>query len=344
MLGKGLEVLLEEFLDLPFRGYTYEESLLLDEESLEEEGDVEEFTLDNSTPDDLIESEPSLLKTPPLANGAISHDGALQTKDDPALSDTLEPSHSSTASALQPPLNHQTEPQQAHPQHNYLMEWLPELKIYRTNLDNLSFTATQRGDLFHYCLEHLHLPSDAPLNVTLSGGEGSGKASNDLSSNKVLSGDILPDEVVSGQGLSGKPPSDEFCRGTVSLEENIATAIALGFQKLPFVLTETEELTQEIASALNWFVSLPQATHWLKNGLREQSLLGADNQLYRVDLLVVDEDCLHAIDYKTGSMAGHKGNFQQVQAYMKLLSQTTRKKVRGTLVYLDLKELVEVSL
>lgn len=335
MLGKGLEVLLEEFLDLPFTGYIYEESLPLDEETIENEGNAEELPLDVSRPADLTDGELPCLKTPPLADGATSHDGALQTKEEPALSVSLESAHSSTASALQPPFNHQAEPHPLSPQHNYLMEWLPELKIYRTNLDNLSFTASQRGDLFHYCLEHLHLPSHTPRNATLPDGEASGKASNAPSPNEILPSNISPAEP---------PTHSDFSSGAVSIQENIATAIALGFQKLPFVLTETQELTQEITTALNWFASLPQAPHWLKNGLREQSLLGDDNQLYRVDLLVVDEDSLHAIDYKTGSMAGHKGNLQQVQAYMKLLSLATCKKVHGTLVYLDLQELVEVSL
>ena len=37
------------------------------------------------------------------------------------------------------------------------MDWLPRLSIYRTKQEDLSLTATQRGNFFHLCLENLHL-------------------------------------------------------------------------------------------------------------------------------------------------------------------------------------------
>ena len=39
------------------------------------------------------------------------------------------------------------------------MDWLPRLSIYRTRQEDLSLTATQRGNFFHLCLENLFLGS-----------------------------------------------------------------------------------------------------------------------------------------------------------------------------------------
>lgn len=281
MLGKGLQVLLEEFLELPFAGYTYEECVFDDE------------PYDQSSDDAAV--LPKVCSAPDTSEGdAQTPEGSAvgNTKDTPPDGAKKEqfPSSSPRLPATSKQAERIVSQQPTVAQGQYLMHWLPDLKIFRTNLENFTFTPTQRGNLFHLCLEHLRH-------------------------------DTQPN----------------------SLEQTIANAISLGLQKFPFVLPQHESLTNDITHSLRWFLGLPQTADWLKNGLREQSLLADDNQLYRVDLLVPEGDSFRAVDYKTGTMAGHEANVQQVKNYLSLLSRVTGKAAYGTLVYLDLQQLVEVS-
>lgn len=301
MLSKGLNVLLEEFTKRHLEGYILEECKF--EEPEQEDVVKEDFTHDTPYEDDsfpaTFTAESSLSENLGKEPTLLMGEPPLVTKmpTDPSFSNSLE-AHDSVElfppSASAQKLTNLRAPQPSHPNalasNHYLMGWLPDLKIFRTNLENFTFTPTQRGDLFHLCLEHLLLSPN----------------SHDNNAN------------------------------------NIANAIQLGIEKFPFALPDRTNLKDEITQALTWFSTLPQAADWLANGLREQSLLNHDNQVYRVDLLVPEESTFRAVDYKTGGLGGHENNMRQVKNYMELLSRIKNAPICGTLVYLDLQQVFEV--
>ena len=117
-----------------------------------------------------------------------------------------------------------------------------------------------------------------------------------------------------------------------------AVAQALSLYPLPKELRI--QAAGELRQGLGWFLSLPQATPWLRRGRPEISLLSEDGKVLRTDLLVELDKELHVIDFKTGRPAS--GHREQVLGYMRLVARADGRPVRGYLAYLDLRELQEV--
>ncbi len=72
--------------------------------------------------------------------------------------------------------------------------------------------------------------------------------------------------------------------------------------------------------------------------MNEQEIVDADGGLFRIDRLIIDEDRITIVDFKTGSDIGsEKRHADQVRNYMKILSPVySDRPVHGMLVYIDL--------
>ncbi len=182
------------------------------------------------------------------------------------------------------------------------MEWLPELKIYRSVLEEASFTPERRGTLAHLCLEHLFFsgPKDA---------EGYGK--------------------------------DATAAGAEGAAADVRRAVRLGMRLFPLPLERPEEAEAAMNRCLTWFARQPGARAWLETGRREQTIIDESGTAHRVDLLADEGDAgLVAVDYKTGRPRPE--HHEQVRRYMRLLQEARRRPVRGVLVYLDDERMEEV--
>ena len=127
------------------------------------------------------------------------------------------------------------------------------------------------------------------------------------------------------------------------IQQDLTLAIQHALRLFPLPLERPDDVAQEMLQCLTWFVLQPSTPHWLQTGSREQGLLDANGNVFRVDLLVEDpQGSLHAIDYKTGK--ANPQYFTQVQNYMRLLTTAQHKPVQGTLVYLDEQTFVQVPL
>ena len=123
---------------------------------------------------------------------------------------------------------------------------------------------------------------------------------------------------------------------------------ALNFGLGHFSLPVPDEalLRQNAAAALEWFASQPQAARWLQAGWPEHSLMDAEGQLLRVDLLVHEPWGPLVLDYKSGQPETE--HVEQLQTYLACLEASgscTPGSARGLLVYLDLRrfQLVEAQ-
>jgi ATP-dependent exoDNAse (exonuclease V) beta subunit len=126
-----------------------------------------------------------------------------------------------------------------------------------------------------------------------------------------------------------------------ALQEHVLRAVRQGMRLFPLPLDDPERIAAEMAGALSWFASLPEAPLWLARGMREQGIMDEHGRMHRVDLLVDKGDgSMHAVDYKTGQAKDE--HHAQVQRYMRLAAQATGRPVRGFLVYLDERRLLEV--
>jgi len=127
-------------------------------------------------------------------------------------------------------------------------------------------------------------------------------------------------------------------------QEHVLRAVRQGMRLFPLPLDDPERIAAEMAGALSWFASLPEAPLWLARGMREQGIMDEHGRMHRVDLLVDKGDgSMHAVDYKTGQ-AGQAADehHAQVRRYMRLAAQATGRPVRGFLAYLDEQRLLEV--
>ncbi|WP_027368288.1 UvrD-helicase domain-containing protein [Desulfocurvibacter africanus] len=122
--------------------------------------------------------------------------------------------------------------------------------------------------------------------------------------------------------------------------EAMESAVAKALSLYPLSKDLREQAADELRQGLGWFLGLPQAAHWLRNGRPETSLLNEDGKVLRADLLVELDNELHVIDFKTGMPASdHR---EQVLGYMRLVARADGRPVRGYLAYLDRRELQEV--
>lgn len=194
------------------------------------------------------------------------------------------------------------------------MDWLPQLRIFRSNLDELrglkDLSSNKRGTLIHKSLEYL-----------------------------VFSGNIEEDSRRAGYEAMKFLPYGRF------LEQDKQ-------ENMP--VSQYEKLYAEVQEGVKWVASLKKpfggAELWFRYGYKEHCITNEEGKLFRVDLLVEIPAPLQkqydgvgyvAVDYKTGYVNEElpvPANKEQIMNYIDLLSKSTGKKVLGLLIYLDRKE------
>jgi ATP-dependent exoDNAse (exonuclease V) beta subunit len=104
---------------------------------------------------------------------------------------------------------------------------------------------------------------------------------------------------------------------------------------------------QATATMLREFLQQPRVRPWFtalpgRSVLNEQELVDASGRLHRVDRLIVDQDVVTVLDYKTGEEQAE--HHEQVRQYMAIVGELhPEKTVRGFLLYLDRNIVREVS-
>lgn len=110
-------------------------------------------------------------------------------------------------------------------------------------------------------------------------------------------------------------------------------AVEEGLRTFPVPLENVLEDLENIAAALTWYASLPEAQDWLRRGVPDQALVDASGEICRADLVVEGEEDVTVVEYKTGSPRKEHGI--RLRQYMELLAEAQPKPVQGALVYLD---------
>ena len=138
----------------------------------------------------------------------------------------------------------------------------------------------------------------------------------------------------------------EALRLTDDMASSVAKAVDQGLRAFPVPMPDPETIHHDMATMLSWYVSLPEASVWLRHGSPEQPLMDVDGSIYRVDLLVdIPKGPLLAVEYKTGQV--NTKHIAQVEHYLSLLAPFIRRteqtrKTAGVIVYLDLQECIAV--
>ncbi len=106
-----------------------------------------------------------------------------------------------------------------------------------------------------------------------------------------------------------------------------------------------EETVASVLSVLalsdvkNLFNRLPN-----RRVMNEQEIVDEDGGLFRIDRLVIDDECVTIIDFKTGSdSSSDDRHIDQVKNYLKIVSAIiSDRPVYGMLVYIDLKKVATI--
>ena len=129
-------------------------------------------------------------------------------------------------------------------------------------------------------------------------------------------------------------------------QDDAKAALNFGLGHFSLPVPDEAPLRDNAAAALEWFASQPQAARWLQAGWPEHSLMDAEGQLLRVDLLVHEPWGPLVLDYKSGQPEAE--HVEQLQTYLSCLEASgscAPGSARGLLVYLDLRrfQLVEAQ-
>ena len=118
--------------------------------------------------------------------------------------------------------------------------------------------------------------------------------------------------------------------------EDAQAALNFGLGHFSLPVPDEVALRKNAGTALQWFASQPQAARWLQTGWPEHSLMDADGQLLRVDLLVHEPWGPLVLDYKSGQPeAEHVAQLQTYLACLEASGVCAPGSARGLLVYLD---------
>jgi ATP-dependent exoDNAse (exonuclease V) beta subunit len=110
----------------------------------------------------------------------------------------------------------------------------------------------------------------------------------------------------------------------------------------PYILPDESSFKREALEALEWLASLPDFPLWIEKGEPERSILTANGEVLRPDLLVFGDDDPHIIEFKTGRPAAE--HEKQLRRYMRTMAEALpQAKVTGALAYLDEHRLVPLS-
>jgi len=123
-------------------------------------------------------------------------------------------------------------------------------------------------------------------------------------------------------------------------EQDVRKAVLLALQETgsDYGVEETTALilsVLELSEVNSLFKPLPG-----RRVMNEQEIVDADGGLFRIDRLVIDEECVTIIDFKTGMDIGSEERYiDQVKNYMQIVSAIiSDRPVYGMLVYIDLKK------
>lgn len=111
------------------------------------------------------------------------------------------------------------------------------------------------------------------------------------------------------------------------------------------VLREEDMPESEMLELLTEKLSQPTISPWFKSGIKvknEMSLIDKDGSVHRPDRVIIDDNKVTVIDYKTGG--DHKGYRPQVSRYMRILKQMGFTNVSGYLWFIETDNIVEVQM
>ncbi|MEW5773855.1 MAG: UvrD-helicase domain-containing protein [Thermodesulfobacteriota bacterium] len=160
---------------------------------------------------------------------------------------------------------------------------------------------------------------------------------------------------VSREELFSRPGFDEMARGTV-FHEALAglaggrmdsaaaarAALALHAPSLPPDHEERGRLLAQVRDALDWVLSRPDLAEAIRAGQPEQSILDAEGNIHRADLVALLPERAVVLEYKTGGP--DPAHAAQVRRYLGLLAGADPgRPARGLLVYLDRRQVEEVA-
>ena len=160
---------------------------------------------------------------------------------------------------------------------------------------------------------------------------------------------------VSREELFARPGFDELARGTVFHEalaglaggrlapgDAARAALALHAASLPADPAERGRLLAQVEDALAWVLARPDLAEAVAARLAEQSILDAEGNLHRADLVALLPDRAVVLEYKTGG--ADPAYAEQVRRYLGLLAQADpARPARGFLVFLDRRVVEEVA-
>ncbi len=123
----------------------------------------------------------------------------------------------------------------------------------------------------------------------------------------------------------------------VSAQADAAQAVQHGLRTFPLPVPDSEATARDLTEALAWYAALPETARHMAFGMPEHSLLDAEGNAHRVDLLVDDGEELVAVEYKTGTFGElpDPDHAAQLRGYLDLLRAASGRPARGELIYLD---------
>ncbi len=133
----------------------------------------------------------------------------------------------------------------------------------------------------------------------------------------------------------------EQFQSTGHAQQDAVRAVELGLRTFALPITKSDALRDELITALSWYAKLPEV--WTVQGLAEQSIMDAEGNVLRVDLLLPPQGKhgWRVIDFKTGQV--DPKHLEQMRNYMKLLDDLPNEMSganvpcsEGVLIYLDL--------
>lgn len=149
---------------------------------------------------------------------------------------------------------------------------------------------------------------------------------------ETLRGNVVH-EVLSRIEFLPKNPAEILHQHCVLLQQKYAGQITV----------------DEVESRLLQFLQMPEVYPFFeaKEGrtvLREQDVVSTEGKLYRMDRVILDEEHVVVVDFKTGSDEMNDKYVEQVKNYMNVLTSLyPGKVVSGALFYVDLKKVVVIS-
>lgn len=105
-----------------------------------------------------------------------------------------------------------------------------------------------------------------------------------------------------------------------------------------------QKIREEWCTMINRCKDIPKVSDWFLGdveALNETSFMDSKGNVFRPDRVMIYEDHLDVVDYKTGQP--HKQYQQQVQDYMMVLSEIYERPVNGYLLYLESADLQKVT-